>query len=142
MNNVIKQYIIISLVLGIGITGTVHASEAIFVPIKKSNAYAKFLKRPQSELSKLIFLIDRFQESDVLVIYDGYEHDPGDAALQAKKYLRKNYQNKMDAERWLKVHSYRSDSGNVMIFKYPDGDTRPVRDVLLEQLDLLVEILQ
>lgn len=104
-------------------------------PLKSSPAYQQYQRRPKSELSKLLFLMDRFKGSPAEVVYDGSHYDSSFALKNAKAYIAKNYKKNQRAELWVREHAYRSDPGRQLIlFKYPDGNTRPLRDVLLEEL--------
>lgn len=107
--------------------------------IQTTYAYSQYSLRPKSELSKLIFLIDLYRDSDVQVIYDGIEN-PSDVALSyARKYIGENYQ-KEKAENWIKKHAYRAKgSGQVIYVKFTDGSVIPLRDLLLEQLNRLAK---
>jgi hypothetical protein len=104
----------------------------------ESEAYQRYIKRPDSELSKLIYLIDRFVGQDIKVVYDGNEYDAPKAARYAKKYLAQHYDENEQADRWLKIHAYRSSpGGNIIYLKYADGESRVMIDVLLEELQRL-----
>ena len=109
-------------------------------PIEQSAAYKKLLLRPKTELSKLSFLIDRFKEMTLTVIYEGHEYDQDKAAQYAKKFLQQNYHTKGEgsAEKWVKEYCYRSEaSKQVIIFRYPDKTEKPARDVMLVELEEL-----
>src|SRR5437868_6872523 len=43
-----------------------------FVPLKDSVAFQQYQRRPKSDLSKLLFLIDRFSQTDIEIIYEGF----------------------------------------------------------------------
>lgn len=110
---------------------------AVFLlePLQTSAAFKQYQKRPKSELSKLIFLMDRFKGSPAEVIYDGSHYDSELALKTAKAYIAKHYKKKQPAENWIREHAYRSYPGRkVIFFKTPDGTPRPLRDVLLEEL--------
>ncbi len=111
-------------------------------PIAESQAYQKFLNRPKNEISKLSFLIDRFRDMGVIVIYEGHEFDAEKAAQFAKKYLKENYKpGDGSAESWIKLHCYRSEASKEVIqMRFPDKKEKPVRDVLLEELTELNQI--
>lgn len=109
--------------------------------IHQTPAYQQYERRPKNELSKLIYLMDYFKVQNVLVNYDGYDYDSEKAARVAKNYVAKNFKSGDKAEKWLKIHTYRSQPrGNVIYFKYPDGKRKPMRDVLLKELEILEEI--
>ena len=109
----------------------------------ESQAYHRFLNRPKNEVSKLSFLIDRFRDMGVTVIYEGHEYDADKAAQFAKKYVRENYKSSDGpAESWIKLHCYRSEASNEIIqFRFPDKKEKPVRDVLLGELTALNQVM-
>ena len=109
-------------------------------PFQETSAYRQYLKRPKTELSKILYLLDRFKDSSVKVVYDGQKYDAKYAAGEATKYIARNYKKKEQAESWIKIHAYRSQpDGDIIYLKYPDGKYRPLRDVLLEELSLLTQ---
>lgn len=118
--------------------GTTYAGFQVSLPpVKESQAYQMFVKRPLSELSRLIYLIDRFKDADVKVIYEGDHYEAEYAARVAKKFLLKNYR-KESAEYWIKTYCHRAEkSGKFILFEAPDGSFRSARDVLLDELKVL-----
>ena len=107
-------------------------------PVQDSAAYENYAKRPKSDLSKLIFLMERFKGTDHRVLINGREYNYEESAPYAKKYLFKNYKNKADAEKWVKEHTYRIEgSGEIIHVKFSDGTLSTLRDVLLEELTKL-----
>lgn len=109
-------------------------------PVKESQAYQMFAKRPASELSKLLYLIDRFKDADVKVIYEGDHYEAAYAAGVAKKFLLKNY-HKESAEHWVKTYCHRAEkSGKFILFEAPDGTFRSARDVLMDELKVIEQI--
>lgn len=105
-------------------------------PYQESPAYKQYQKRPKSELSKLIYLMDRFKGSQYTVLFDGAEYDSLKALKYAKSYIAKHYQ-KEEAENWLRDHAYRSPSGKVIYLKTPEGKTEVLRDSLIQELKLV-----
>jgi hypothetical protein len=114
-----------------------RAADPSFEPVEQSKAFRQYTLRGASEFSKILYLIDRFKNTKVEVVYDGYPYPALRAAQEARAYLAKNYRQGDPAERWIKLNAYRSGAGNIIYFKYPDGDRRPMRDVLLEELQIL-----
>lgn len=113
-------------------------------PIEQSGPYKKLLLRPKTEISKLSFLIDRFREMNVTVIYEGHQYDAEKAAQYAKKFLQENYKSKGGgaAEKWVKEYCYRSEPSNaVIVFRYADKTEKPARDVMLAELEKLNHVL-
>ncbi len=113
------------------------AGEAL-PPFQESAAYKQYTRNPKSELSKLIYLMNRFRDSDLKVLYDGHDYTSDYAIGEAKKYIARNY-HKENAEKWIKKHAYRAQSGggDIIYLKYSDGKLRPLRDVLIEELEAL-----
>lgn len=110
-------------------------------PREESAAYQQYVKRPRTDLSKLIYLMDRFKGSDFKILFDSNEYQSSEALRYAKTYLAKNYKSNEKAESWLKTHSYRSPTmGKVIYFKFSDSQYQPLRDVLLEELRELEDI--
>lgn len=103
--------------------------------IRSTSAFQHLSKRPSSELAKLIYLIERFQELGVTVIYEKHEYTPAKAASFARQFLAKNYRDESLAETWVRKYCYRSEHSNELIqFRFPDGTYQPVRDVFLAEL--------
>lgn len=106
-------------------------------PFRESEAYHRYQGRSPSELSKLLYLMDRFRNTQFQVIYEGTTYDSNQAVDYARRYLASHYHQEK-AERWIKDHAYRSGPGGRVIYmKYPDGKKRPARDVLLDELKAL-----
>ena len=134
----------IILVLILGLAAGFFRQEPVFgdaVPslpgLQESDAYKQYSKRPKGELSKLIYLMDRFRGTDFKVIYDDFAYDSNRALKFSKQYISDHYKNE-PAENWVKLNSYRSRPGNKIIYlKYPDGKSRPLKDALIEELHLL-----
>ncbi|MBI3317470.1 MAG: hypothetical protein HYZ85_05670 [Candidatus Omnitrophica bacterium] len=108
--------------------------------LQTSDAYRQYVKRPKNELSKLIYLMDFFKAQDIKVNYDGYDYDAEYAARIAKGYIAKNFTSGDKAEKWLKIHAYRSQPrGNVIYLKYSDGKLKSMREILIQELKKLEE---
>ena len=105
-----------------------------------SNAFKQYETRPRTELSKLIYLLDRFNAPGVEIKIDGNVYSTDKAFPYSKGYLAKNYK-KETAEAWIRTHCYRSMDGNKVIYmRVGGGDFRPLRDMLIEELKILKEI--
>jgi len=117
------------------------AVSPVLEPLKMSAAFRQYQKRPKTELSKLIFLMDRFKGCPAEVIYNGSHYDSEFALKQAKSYMAKHYKNKQPAETWIRENAYRSNPGRqVILYQEPKGQPKPLRDVLLEELEELKKI--
>ncbi|MBN1688443.1 MAG: metallophosphoesterase [Candidatus Omnitrophica bacterium] len=107
------------------------------VPLQESAAYHQYTLRPESELSKLRFLMDRFKAMQVVIIYDRREFATDVSVKQARRYLQKHYNNE-NAIEWIRVHAYRAKhAGDVILVQYPDGTTEGLRDAFLNELEEL-----
>lgn len=106
----------------------------------ESKAFQLYSKQPKSELSKLLFLMNRFKESKALVLYNGYEYQAPEAMRLARNYLMKKYK-KEEAAFWVKKYCYKTNSGSVILLKAPDGKTRPALDVAVEELATLEKLI-
>jgi hypothetical protein len=130
---------ILAALAGFFIIGTRAAAafDLTLPPVKESEAYRKFLKRPKNELSKLLYLIDRYKDTKIKVIYDGFHYDAAHTARVTKKFLFGNYKNE-SALHWINAYCHRTDPrGNLILVKTPDGDVREARDLLLAELEIL-----
>ncbi len=104
---------------------------------KTSDAYKSYLKRPKNELSKLIYLLDRFNAPGVEIKLDGNIYTTDKAFPYSKGYLSKNYK-KEKAEDWIRAHCYRSrEKNDVLYMRVGDEKFEPVRDVLIRELGQL-----
>ena len=120
--------------------GALPLQAAPLCPMEQSDAYQKYCRRPKTELSKLLFLIDRFKDSDIKVVYNGNHYDSEVATKYARQYIRDHYRSTQDAESFVKDHAHRSEpQGNVIYAEYPDGKIRPASEVLLEELKALAQ---
>lgn len=105
--------------------------------LRDSSAFRQYQTRPKTELSKLIYLLDRFNAPGIEIKIDGNIYTTDKAFPYSKGYLAKNYK-KEKAEDWIRAHCYRSMEGNKIIYMRVDGsDFRPVRDMLIEELKRL-----
>jgi hypothetical protein len=103
----------------------------------ESKAYKQWKNQPKSELADLLYLLNRLNESTMIVIYDGVEYKADKAARLAKNFLVKNY-HKESAEYWIQNYCYKSQTGQSIIqVRSTDGTIRPARDVIIEELAIL-----
>lgn len=125
-----KQILILAV-----ITAFAVPSAYAFGPAADSNAFKQYQKRPKNDLSKLIYLLDRYNAPGVQIRISGNLYDSAQAFPYSKGYLAKNYKTGENAEAWLRKHCYRSLSTNDIIYMRVDGgDFRPARDVLIDEL--------
>ncbi len=113
-----------------------HADSAsgILVPYQQSPAYQQYQKRPKSELSKILYLMDRFRERrDFKVVLSQVEYDSEQSLKYAKDYIARHYHQEK-AKEWVMENAYRGSDGNIFYLKYPDGQQKILRDALVEEL--------
>jgi len=111
-----------------------------FPELSESRAYKQYQRRQKSDLSKLLFLIDRFAQSKVEIIYDGFHFPSAQAAGMARWFLSRNY-NKQTPEEW--IYQWCNTTvprGKLILVKLPDGSTELGREVLLSELAALKEL--
>ena len=117
---------------------SVQAAEKIklgqnFPSIEDSKAYQQFKTRPVSELSKLIFLIDRFGSSPIEVVFNGHYYKAMFGAQVAKFFLAQNYR-KETVKEWIMKWCNVSPEGNLIWVKFPDNRFKLARDVLQQEV--------
>lgn len=105
-----------------------------FPPIVESKAYQQFKTRPVSDLSKLIYLIDRFGATKIEIVYNGHYYKSIFAASLAKFFLSQNYR-KETVDQWImKWCNVSIPSGNLIWVKFPNNKFKLSRDVLRAEL--------
>ena len=115
----------------------IFAVEQWPAPPTQSQAYKQFTSRPYSELSKIIYLIDRFGDAGIEILYDGHYYQARFAKQVARWFLFHRYK-KETAEQWIQVWCHKSVfSGNLIWVKLADKSMHPAREVLLEELKAL-----
>jgi hypothetical protein len=130
-----------SFALAGGPVPAVWAAEGL-PPLETSQAYQDFLKKPSSDLSKMICILNYFRTTPLMVQYDGIDYTVQFAYPYGLVYLMTNYRNE-SPEEWAKKHCYRSLFGNnIIFFKFEDGSYRPARDVIIEKFHELEEVLK
>ena len=106
-------------------------------PIEESRAFQKYKKRVKTELSRLIYLLDRFNTSDIEIKIDGNTYRSELAFPFAKAFLAVYYK-KEKAELWIQKYCYRSPFTNeIMLGCVKDEKCIPGRDLLLNELEVL-----
>jgi len=111
------------------------------LPIE-SKAYQQFKLRPMSDLSKLIYLIDRFIDSDIQIMYENHYYPAFFAARAARAFLPAHYKNEKP-EAWIMQWCSTSfPSGAPIWMKFSDGSFKLGREVLIQELKLLNQTLE
>lgn len=103
---------------------------------KTSAAYTNYQKRPKTELSKLIYLMDYFRGTGYQVIFNNQYYDSATSLQHAKNYIAKHYRNE-NAAHWVSDNAYRSNGGQVIYLVSPDGKKEILRDALVRELKAL-----
>ncbi len=105
-----------------------------FTPLLESRAYQQFKARPASDYSKIIYLIDRFSDSKIQIVYDGHYFSAVFGARVARWFLARNYR-KETPEQWIMKWCNASvPASNLIWVKLPTGKFRLSREVLIEEL--------
>ena len=118
------------------LNASAFAFETALPPLSESPAFQQFSKQPKSELSKLIFLLNRFKESRVTVFYDKHQYTAAEASKIAKDYLVRHY-HKEPAEYWIRNYLHKTPKGNEILVKGTDADIRHALDLALQELKTL-----
>lgn len=111
-----------------------------FQSLANSAAYRQYQHRPKSDLSKLLFLIDRFAQAKVEIIYDGFHFKTTQVVGMVRFFLSRNY-NKQTPEQW--IYQWCNTTvprGKIILVKLPDGSTQLGREVLFGELAALEEL--
>ena len=102
-------------------------------PMEQSQAFQDFLKKPATNFSKLVCLLNYMRTAPVMVQYEGIDYSVELAYPIGLVYLMSNYKNE-NPEQWVRKNSYRSLFKNQIIYlKLPNGSYVPARDVLIEK---------
>jgi len=119
-------------VVSLGMSPAVLGAEGL-EPVAQSQAYQDFLKKPSNDLAKMVCILNYFRDAPIIVQYEGIEYTPQIAYPVGLVYLMTNYHNE-NPEQWARKHCYRTLSGNsVILMKFQDGSSRPIRDVIIEK---------
>jgi len=106
-------------------------------PIQDSHAFIRYKNRIKTDLSKLVYLMERFNLPGLEIKVDGNIYPAALAFPFARAYLAFNYSQEK-AEDWIQKHCYRSPFTNEMMLVRVDGGPYEVgRDFLLRELEAL-----
>ncbi len=130
---------IVTILISAMLAGSAGAADVL--EIRDSEAFKQYqLRKSDTELSKLIYLMDRYRDAKFEIQYDGSWYGADEAMMEARKYLRQNYKNE-PAEKFIKLHTYRPYGKEKIIFiRFPNDEIRILRDVLLEELKRLDQV--
>ena len=134
--------------VGVGAVAIIAAPQPLpyvevpLVPVSKRKtptipAFERYLNRPVSELSKLIYLGDMLRDSGLMIVHESMGYDPRLIYPMVSLYVRMNYKNET-AEAWIAKHAYRNGSSyGVIYLKDAQGKVQVLRDFLLQELNSL-----
>ncbi len=128
--------------LGMVFAGGSLALYPEFQEIRESKAYKLFRTRPTSEFSKLLYLIDRFSEEDIQIVYDGHYFTTRFVSRLARWFLSRKYHSETSSEWILRWCNTTVPKGNYIWVKFPDGRFRRAREILVEELRRLDQVVQ
>lgn len=105
-----------------------------FPPIRESKAYKKFSTRTYSEFSKILYLIDRYSDSQILINYEDQNYNAAFSTTVARWFLSRNYK-KQTAREWVIQWCSKSILASKPIFvKLPNEKFVLAREVLEAEL--------
>lgn len=103
--------------------------------LEETRAYEQYRARPENELSKMLYLIDRFGETNAEIIYGGKSFKTGMVARVARWFIKTHYKNDEKAVGWINQWCYRTIPHGEMIWvKDSSGSFFSARDILLADL--------
>lgn len=109
------------------------AAAGVLVP-RFRDELPTMLRVNDPELMTLLTIMEKYKTQNLEIVWEGSQSTPAAFWDFSIDYLKHNFESGDDAENWIKEHCYRTSDGQVIYFKYPDGTTRPMRDVFLEEL--------
>ncbi len=111
-------------------------------PVRESAAYQQYKNRPDSDNSKLIYLIERLGDAPIEVLYDGHYFKAPFVAKVARWFLGRHYR-KETVKQWIMKWCNASvPGGNLIWVKMSDGKFKLSREVLSDELKLLEETIK
>ncbi len=114
----------------------------VFPPVENSRAFQQYKTRPLTDLSRLIYLIDRFGELDISIRYDNYDYNSQFAARIARWFLSRRYHGE-SVDKWIMQWCNTSiGTGNLIWVKLPDGNFRLAREILFDEIQVLDKTLK
>lgn len=105
--------------------------------MEKSEAFRQYKLRPPSENSKLIYLIDRFSDTEIEILYDSHFFSAKFSGRVARWFLSRHYKQEK-AETWImRWCNTSTPAGHLIWVKLPNGKFRLAREILFEELKVL-----
>lgn len=112
-----------------------------FPKIEESKAYKTLLKRGVSHKTVLTYLIDRYADAKIRIVYDEYRVDSRFAANLARIFLLKQYRGEAPEEWIYKWCNTSIISGKAIWVELPDESLVLSREVLQAELDALSDLM-
>ncbi len=113
-----------------------------FVPIRESKAYERFSKRTLCDASKLIYLIDRFADSEIKIVYDQQNYETAFVGTVARWFFARNYRKQTPRDWIMNWCNVSVITGRLIYVKLPDGRMLLARDVLLNEIDEINRVIR
>lgn len=132
-----KKIFALTAVFSFLIAAPVHAFDPGMPPLEESLAFKQFQRRVYSPLSVLIYLIDRYKEARIKIVYDGNYFDAVFAAGVAKWFLKARYKGETPEQWILRWCDTGIGSGKPIWVQDAYGGFKMSRDVLFDELKLL-----
>ena len=113
-----------------------------FASIRESKAYERFSKRTLCDASKLIYLIDRFADSDIKIVYDEQNYEPAFVGTVARWFFARNYRKQTPKDWIMNWCNVSVITGRLIYVKLPDGRMVLARDVLLDEIEEINQVIR
>lgn len=119
----------------------VYFSNPALQPIRETRAYKVLSTRPITDHSKILYLIDRFADTPIEILYDGHYYKSAFAANVARWFIARRYR-KETGEQFINKWCNATVPGNNLIWvKFPNGDFKLSKEILFSELKQLEETL-
>ena len=142
-NTIFKQIQILALITIITLTqypslSLAKSNDISFEPVRESVAFKAFVSRqPVNEYSKILYLIDRFEQSKIQIVYEGHYYNADFAAKVSRWFLARRYKDET-AKKWIMQWCNTTvPSGNLIWVKLSNGKFKLSREILLDELKSL-----
>ncbi len=110
-------------------------------PVHESLAFKQLRQRPKSELSKMLYLIERFKNMNAEVQYNSGRYKIKDISILIQGFILVNFDRKGTAKDWvIQNASYSRTKRNPIWVYLPDGSHCLAKDLLLQELETLEKL--
>lgn len=133
----VKKAVALTAVLSFFVTAPAQAFDPGMPALEESLAFKQFQRRVYSPLSVLIYLIDRYKEAKIKIVYDGNYFDAVFAATVAKWFLKARYRGETPEQWILRWCDTGIGSGKPIWVQDAYGEFKMSREVLFDELKLL-----